>query len=253
MKTTRPLDRNSPVPLYVQIKERLIEYIREQKAAPQGEGPARLVPEEILTETYGVSRMTVRQAVRELVNEGLLIRRRGLGTFIVPTQVTGQLREIERFNDEWQLQGKKIKVKTASFLIQAASSKWAGLLGLDREVPLLYIERHRYVDDLPVALDFRYLPAELSEFVSPETVEAESIFLTLVRKGHFTIEKADYEISARKATRREASFFRIPQGDPVLSRELVIYASPNRPVITGVSIYRAELFKYSVSVPSRSS
>ncbi len=253
MKTTRPLDRNSPLPLYVQIKERLIEYIRERRAAPQGEEPARLLPEEILTETYGVSRMTVRQAVQELVNEGLLYRRRGLGTFIVPTQVTGQLKEIERFNDEWQIQGKKIKVRTASFQLQVASSKWADLLGIEHEVPLLCIERHRYVDDLPVALDFRYLPAELAEFVTPETVETESVFLTLVRKGHFTIEKADYEISARKATKREASFFGIPSGDPVLSRELVIFASPNRPVITGVSIYRAELFKYSVSVPSRSS
>jgi DNA-binding GntR family transcriptional regulator len=91
----------------------------------------------------------------------------------------------------------------------------------------------------------------MSEFVTPATVEAESIFLTLVHQGHFAIEKADYEISARKASKREASFFGISQGDPVLSRELTIYGSPHIPLIAGVSIYRAELFKYTVSVPSR--
>ncbi|MEM5787801.1 MAG: GntR family transcriptional regulator [Syntrophobacteraceae bacterium] len=253
MKTIRPLDRTSPLPLYSQIKERLIEFIREQRVEREREEPARLPAEDILTEAYGVSRMTVRQAVQELVNEGLLYRKRGVGTFIAPPQVTGQLTEIERFTDEWQMQGKKIKVKTASFHMQIVPSKWAKSLGLPPEKPLICIERHRWADDLPVALDFRYLPPELSEFVSPATVEEESIFLTLVRKGQFTIEKADYEISARKASRHEASFFGISPGHPVLSRELIIYASPDRPVITGVSIYRAELFKYSISVPSRSS
>ncbi|MEN6437270.1 MAG: GntR family transcriptional regulator [Syntrophobacter sp.] len=253
MKILRPLDRKSPFPLYSQIKERLVEYIREQHIDPEARESAKLPPEEALTEAYGVSRMTVRQAVQELVNEGLLYRLRGVGTFIVPPRVKGQLMEIERFVEEWKVQGKKIKVLTASLETRAASSKWTAALGLPPHMPLLCIERHRYADEMPVALDFRYLPPEMAEFVTAADVETESIFLTLIRKGRFTIETADYEISARKTSKREASFFGIPTGDPVLARELIIYATPRRPVITGVSIYRAELFKYSVSVPSRRS
>jgi GntR family transcriptional regulator len=193
--------------------------------------------------------MTVRQAVQELVKDGLLYRVRGKGTFVAPPQVKGQLREIERFVDEWKLQGKKIQVKTASFETRAASPRWAEHLGLSPKRPLLCIERHRYADGIPIALDFRYLPPEMAEILTREDVETESIFLTLGRKGRLIIERADYEISARKASKEEALFFEIARGNPVLSRELIIYARPSRPVITGVSIYRAELFKYSLSVP----
>lgn len=247
------LDRNSPLPLYSQIKERLTEYIQKQGVKPGDKNPKKLYPEEALVEMFGVSRMTVRQAVQELVNEGLLYRVKGIGTFINPPHVSGQLKEIERFVDEWTLQGKEIKVLVSSFEIRACSREWTAALRLLPGTGLLYIGRRRYVDGMPVALDDRYLPAEMAEIVSREDVEKESIFLTLARKGGLSIEKADYEIGADAAANNEASFMNIKIGDPILVRKLVIYASPGHPVIAGRSVYRADLFKYSVSVPARSS
>lgn len=246
------LDRSSPLPLYSQIKERLVEFIHEQGVEPGDKSPKKLYPEDALAEMFGVSRMTVRQAVQELVNDGLLYRVKGIGTFISPPHVNGQLIEIERFVDEWTLQGKEIKVKVSFFNITTCSREWTSALKLAPGTPVLYIGRRRYVDGMPVALDDRYLPAEMAGTVSREDVETESIFLTLARKGGLIIEKADYEIGAQAAEERVASFMNIKAGDPILARKLVIYAVPGRPVITGLSIYRADLFKYTVSVPVRS-
>lgn len=246
----KSLDRKSPLPLYSQIKEQLLTLIQEMSGQLAEKGPHKLYPEETLTEMFGVSRMTVRQAVQELVNEGLLYRVRGVGTFIKPPHVSGQLQEIERFVDEWSLQGKKIDVVISAFKIMPAPLEWATCLGLEAKSPVLYIQRRRFADGMPVALDDRYLPAEMADFVTPTDVQQESIFLTLARKGKMVIEKADYEISAKAALRKEADLLDLKPGAPLLVRKLVIFAAPRRPVITGLSLYRADLFTYSVSVPT---
>ncbi len=246
------LDRKSPLPLYCQIKEQLLALIQEMAEQPPETRLQKLYPEEALTEMFGVSRMTVRQAVQELVNEGLLYRVRGVGTFINPPHVSGQLQEIECFVEEWSLQGKKIEVVVSAINVIPAPREWAARLGLPAKAPVLYIQRRRFADGMPVALDERYLPAEMAEIVSPEDVREESIFLTLARKGKMVIEKADYEISAKAALRKEAVLLDLKPGAPLLARKLVIFAAPKRPVITGLSLYHADLFTYSVSVPSRS-
>ncbi|MBI4642451.1 MAG: GntR family transcriptional regulator [Deltaproteobacteria bacterium] len=248
----KSLDRKSPLPLYSQIKEQLLTLIQEMAGQPAEKGPHKLYPEETLTEMFGVSRMTVRQAVQELVAEGLLYRIRGVGTFIKPPHVSGQLQEIERFVEEWSLQGKKIDVVVSAFKIVSAPLEWATRLGLSANAPVLYIQRRRFADGMPVALDDRYLPAEMADIVSPKDVQEESIFLTLARKGKMIIEKADYEITAKAASRKEAALLNLKPGAPLLARKLVIFAAPRRPVITGLSLYRADLFTYSVSVPSKS-
>jgi GntR family transcriptional regulator len=117
--------------------------------------------------------------------------------------------------------------------------------------PALYILRRRWADGIPVALDDRYLPAEMADVVTPDDVVAESIFLTLTRKGAVAIKSADYEIGAKAASRREARLLAIKTGDPLVARKLVIYAESARPVIVGLSVYRGDVFRYRVSVPAR--
>ncbi|MBC7106004.1 MAG: UTRA domain-containing protein, partial [Firmicutes bacterium] len=75
--------------------------------------------------------------------------------------------------------------------------------------------------------------------------------LTLVRKGGIPIKWADYEIGAKAASRREARLLEVRTGYPLVARRLVIYAEPARPMIVGLSVYRSDVFKYRVSVPTR--
>ncbi len=243
----RELDRNSPIPLYFQIKEQLLELIRKPIENPTGE-PPKLLPEEQLSKIFGVSRMTVRQAINELVKEGAIHRIRGKGTFVSKSRVRGQLNEIERFVDEWSQQVKQIKVVVPILDIRPIPVEWAPKLGIPAGSASLYIRRLRYVNDAPLALDERYLPAEYIDIISAEDVIKESIFLTIARRGKMTIERGDYEIGATAAMQYQASLLSVKKGSPLLARKLVIYAVPLKPLLTGCSYYRSDSFFYSISV-----
>lgn len=243
-----PLDRGSYAPLYIQIKDKLKEYIRRLPPPGGGERQPFFTDDE-LVKAWGVSRLTVRQAVQELVNEGFLYRVRGVGTFVQPPQVKGQLAQIERFFEEWRLQGKDVRVEVLARRIEPCPGEWAARLSLPTDAPSLFIRRLRFIDGIPTALDDRWLPASLADAVTIEDVARESIFLTLARKLNLDIDRADVEIEAAASGKDEARWLKIRAGDPVLLRRVVI-SHPGGPVLTGRSIYRGDLFKYSLSVPA---
>ncbi len=245
------IDRTSPIPLYVQIKQRLLEYISFKRENPDESGPQRIFPEEDLAKMFNVSRMTIRQAIKELVDERVLYRVKGIGTFIAAPHVTGQLGQIERFVYEWSIQGKEIEVLVRDFDIVPLPDQWADWIRLPAGTPVLYLKRLRSADGKPVAFDDRYIPADLKDFITPEDVKTESIFITLAQKGNILIDRADYEIGAKAASPEEAELLAIRPGDPLLTRRLAIYDITFRPVVVGMSVYRADRFKYTVSVPSR--
>ena len=249
------LDYNSPVPLYAQIKEKLLEYINEHREEEfdslEKKAGIKIKPEGELAEIFGVSRMTIRQAMKELVNEGLLYRRKGLGTFVSDEYIKGQLSQIERFVDEWSLQqNKKIDVDVLEYKEVPLPEIWEGLMELPRGTPVLFINRLRYAEDKPIALDYRYMPLEFKEFIEPDDIKNESLFMLLVKKGNIVIETANYEIGAKLPSEEEARLLEIKMNVPLITRELVIYSLRSKPVILGISVYGSDRFKYSVTVPS---
>ncbi|AFM27011.1 GntR family transcriptional regulator [Desulfomonile tiedjei] len=244
----KSIDRNSALPLHSQIKDQLLRFIDEKREQGGNKEQLKLLPEEALTRIFGVSRLTVRQAVRDLVNEGHLYRVRGVGTFITPRRISGQLDQIETFIEEWTLQSKQIEVVVAAYETKVCSEQWLSDLGLPAGTPVFYIRRIRYADGCPVALDDRYLPAEFMSLVKHADIVREPIFITLARRGKMIIEKADYQISATVASAEQASVLKIKRGSPLLARRLVIYAAPARPIMAGCSLYRSDLFTYSVSL-----
>lgn len=244
----KSIDRNSPLPLHSQIKEQLLRLIHEKREDSGNKEVLKLLPEETLTRIFGVSRLTVRQAVRDLVNEGQLYRVRGVGTFITPARISGQLDRIECFIEEWTLQSKQIEVVVAAYEIREASQDWLSRLGLPAGTPIFFIRRLRYADGRPVALDDRYLRTEYMNFVDPDDIVKEPIFVTLAHKGNMIIEKADYEIEATAATAEQAALLEVKRGAPLLARRLVIYAVPSRPLMTGCSWYRSDSFTYSITL-----
>jgi len=244
----KSIDRNSPLPLHSQIKEQLLALIHEKREQGGNKDVLKLLPEETLTRIFGVSRLTVRQAVRDLVNEGHLYRVRGVGTFITPARISGQLNQIECFVEEWTLQSRQIEVVVAAYEVQPGAQEWLSRLGLPPGTSVFFIRRIRYADGSPIALDDRYLPVEFMSMVEREDIVREPIFMTLARKGRMIIEKADYEIEATAASAEQAASLGVKRGAPLLARRLVIYAAPSNPVMTGCSLYRSDLFTYSITL-----
>lgn len=244
----KSIDRSSALPLHSQIKEQLLHFIDEKREQGGNKDQLKLLPEEALTRIFGVSRLTVRQAVRDLVNEGHLYRLRGVGTFITPSPISGQLDQIECFIEEWTLQSKQIEVVVAAYEIKVCDEAWLSRLELPTGTPVFFIKRIRYADGCPVAMDERYLPAEFMKLVDHSDIVKEPIFITVARKGRMVIEKADYQIGATAASTEQAAILQVKRGSPLLERTLVMYATPNRPIMTGCSLYRSDLFTYSVTL-----
>lgn len=248
-----PVQRDSYLPFYVQIKQQLKEHIQRLKAEASARGqpltsPIPFYSDDELVKAFGVSRMTVRQAVDALVQEGLLYRVRGVGTFISPPKIQGQLKRLEAFFEEWALQGKQVSVDIHQLDTRPCPEAAAAWLGVEPGTPILYIKRTRLADGIPTALDERFIPYELGQGITREDVSKEAIFMTLIRKFNVPIGEARIEISAVEAGPEEADLLKVPRGAALLLRNVVMVDDTGKPVLAGRSLYRPDLFKYSTTL-----
>ena len=150
----RALDRSSPEPLWAQV----LSDLRSRLGA--GEFVERVPTDHELMESYGVSRHTVREAVRRMTDEGLVERERGRGTFVRASieQPLGALYSLFRSIED---QGFEQRSRVLT-LEERTDEEAAGMLDLEPDAPLIFLERVRLVDDEPIAVDCSWLPASLA-------------------------------------------------------------------------------------------
>src|SRR5438067_4720624 len=125
------IDKQSPIPIYYQIMNQLRNKIAEGEYTVD----SALPPERELVETYQVSRMTIRQAISELVNEGILVRRKGIGTFVAPPKLEQPLSSLTSFTEDMAQRGMKASSRIISFkemLPEPAIRKTLGLSAEDK-------------------------------------------------------------------------------------------------------------------------
>jgi len=236
-----PLDRESPIPLYVQIKRHLLALI----ATWDGKDD-RFYTDNELCRMFGVSRMTARQAVQELVGEGFLRRVRGFGTFIAPQKVEERFTPLMNFRDQWASRGRPMRIAVLAFEQRPCPAESAEILGLEAGAPVRYIRRLRFSGDVPIAIDHRYVPLALAATLAPEDAE-RSILHALWE--HFDLCRGELQIEASTADEAQARLLRMVPGDPILVRHLRYVDSDGRAVMVGHSCYRADLVRYALTVP----
>ena len=148
-------DRNSPVPLWVQV----LGDLRGRLA--RGEFTGRFPGDEELRETYGVSRHTVREAVRRLQAEGIIERGRGRGPFVPGAVIEQPLGALYSLFRSVEAQG-YVQRSVVRYLEERRDEEAAKVLGRPPDEPLVYLERLRLADDQPIVLDGSWLPAALA-------------------------------------------------------------------------------------------
>src|SRR2546426_12519287 len=135
--------RNSPLPRYYQLKEIMRERVRAGEWQP-----GDLIPSEReLGETYGISRMTARQAITDLVNEGLFYREQGKGTFVSQNKITQQLIRLTGFTEDIRARGQRPGTKVISAEMHPADEATAEKLRIDHGTPIFRLQRLRLVDE----------------------------------------------------------------------------------------------------------
>jgi DNA-binding GntR family transcriptional regulator len=242
MNLQRPLDRNSPIPLYFQIAENLKQEISDGTLKP-GE---RLDNELDLTEQLGVSRPTVRQAVQRLVDQGLVVRRRGLGTVVVAPRILRSV-ALTSLHDDLLASGREPATTVLAVTQLEADEALAATLLLSVGAAVLSVERLRLADGTPLALMHNYLPAGLLRN-EPEEALVKTGLYELLRGQGVQLQAGEQTIGARKATAHESKLLDAPRGATVLTMARTTFDQGGKPVEHGSHAYLAERYSFRMTL-----
>ncbi|MEU4657716.1 GntR family transcriptional regulator [Streptomyces sp. NPDC023723] len=239
------VDRTSPVPLYFQLSQQL------EAAIEQGVlTPGSLLGNEIeLAARLGLSRPTVRQAIQSLVDKGLLVRRRGVGTQVVHSQVKRPL-ELSSLYDDLAAAGQRPGTQVLVNDVVPATAEVAAALGVAEGDEVHHIERLRLTHGEPMAYLCNYLPPGLLDLATGP-LESTGLY-RLMRGAGITLHSARQSIGARAATAAEAARLDEAEGAPLLTMRRATYDDTGRAVEYGTHTYRPSRYSFEFQLLVRS-
>jgi GntR family transcriptional regulator len=229
------LDYSSPVPLYYQAARALEEAIEDGRV-PRG---SKLDSELDLAEQLGISRPTMRAAIRLLVDKGLLMRRRGIGTTVMPRPVRRAV-ALTSLYDDLREAGREPTTRVLAFEEASCPLEVAEQLGIEPGTPVLRFDRLRLAGSDPIAFMRNAVPAGILD-IKKEDLERTGLY-ELLRDGGIRPHVATQRIGARKAGAEEAELLEIEVGDPVLTTNRVAYDANGRAIEYGCHRYPAESY-----------
>lgn len=238
------LDRRSPVPLYYQLSQELERAIQSGDLKPGD----RIETEMEISEKYGLSRPTVRQAIQELVNKGLLVRRRGVGTQVVHSQLRRQV-ELTSLYDDLARANHRPSTAVLQFTTKPATAVIASALNVAEGTQVRYLERLRNDGDEPLALLRNWLPLDLID-TSADELESTGLY-ELMRRSGVQLRVATQRIGAKAATAGEAKHLRIKSGAPLLTMERTAFDDTGRAVEYATHSYRADSYSFETTLVDR--
>lgn len=229
------LDHASPLPLYHQAA-RVLEEAIEDGRLPRG---SKLESELDLAERLGISRPTMRAAIRLLVDKGLLMRRRGIGTLVAPQPVRRTV-ALTSLYDDLKEAGREPGTRVLALEEAPCSPQIAEQLGVEVGTPVLRFDRLRLAGSDPIAFMRNAVPAGLLD-IGKEDLERTGLY-ELFRNSGIRPHVATQRIGARKAGAEEAELLHIEPGDPVLTTDRVAYGTDGRTIEYGCHRYPAESY-----------
>ena len=230
-----PLDESSAQPLYQQLQRALRGAIENRVIGPDDALP----PERDLAEEFGVSRITVRKALDALVNEGLLIRRQGAGTFVAG-RVEKSFSKLSSFSEDMTARGRRPESVWLSRSSGAVTPEESLTLGLSPGVTVYRFNRIRYADGAPMALEFSTVPG----FCLPsENAVQESLYEALDAHGARPV-RALQRLRAVLFNSERARLLGVSDGAPGLFIERRGFLRDGRPVELTHSYYRGDAYDF---------
>ena len=231
------------LPLYRQVQAGIEEMIRAQ---PDLKNEA--FSDASLAKRFGVSRITVRRAVNELVGEGVLYRIQGRGTFVRRKKLKEKL-TLTSFLEAWTQAAGGFNVKVGAFDPRMSAPRdVADRLGLAVGAPVVYVRRLRFHKDMLAAIDDRYIRAEHCARLTKQDIETSAIVDYLRLREGIIVHHGEMEIEARAADQQEARLLGIKRGQPLLVRRVTFHTRNNEVTHTGTSIYRADRTSYRLTL-----
>ena len=239
------LQRNSPIAMHRQLAQHLRDAITTG-VSKQGD---RIATEQELSQTYGVSRITARQAVIQLVSESLLVRRQGKGTFVTARPVKHDLVELHGFFDELVARGVNPEIQLLEFSKQAAPARVSEKLQSDNK-QVTYWKRLYCRNGEPFAVAWVYLAPQLVG-VTRALAEKHTSYHIIESLRQLKIAHADISIRAQLSDTKTRKLLRMPPGTPLIALERVSYLADNTPIEYALYCAHADSYEYTFRVNSK--
>lgn len=237
------LDRSSPVPLYYQLAQAIEAAIRDGDLAPGD----RFENELALAKRLTLSRPTTRRAIQELVDKGLLVRKRGVGTQVVQSPVHRRV-ELTSLFDDLTRAGQTPTTELLEYQRMVVDEEVATELNLAADAEVVMIQRLRCANGEPLAVMKNYLPADLAP--DAEELEASGLYQALRTRG-VHIRLARQRIGARPASRSEARLLNEKAGAPLLTMSRTAFDDSGKAVEYGSHCYRASRYYFETTLVDR--
>ncbi|MBI5829640.1 MAG: GntR family transcriptional regulator [Chloroflexi bacterium] len=229
------------VPLYVQIAESLLDRIEAGELAPGHRLPA----ERELSQTLGVNRMTLRQALHSLEMQGLLVRRQGAGTYVTEAKkIERQAGKLVPFTKGMTQRGYEPGAKVLSVEQRPADSAIAKELGLRTSDAVYDIHRLRLINQEPAMLETFYLPVARFARLDQFDLAKRSVYEILETEYGVTISRARQSLEPVVAAEYEARLLKIKIGAPLMLETRLAFDDRGRPVEYGRDLYRGDRFRF---------
>ena len=231
------IDKNSPIPVYYQLKNDFIKKI----ASGVWKAGECISSERELCEIYDVSRMTIRQAIGELVQEGILTRKKGKGTFVCEQKVNQK--DMMSFTEMIKQSGRSLETKVVEFEIIDTPEDIQDIFILDK---LYKITRKRIVDNECIALETVYIPVDYCGHVNKEMLEG-SLYKILEQFGYL-ITNSNSSIVAVNVNDEIRNLLECQKDEPILKVISKTFTSADKLLFLEEAFYKSDKFTLQVNI-----
>lgn len=232
---------DSALPLYLQIKEMLVRQIRSGLYQPHQALPT----EQQLMDQYRVSRITVRRALSDLANEGLVYRKVGRGTFVAADPIVETVTELVGHLEELQRRGLDPEVVLLEQEVRMAPPE--AMAALRDAAVVLFTRRRVAVYGEPLLLLDLCLPSDIGLLLDPQELTGVPVHALLERRG-LVAYAGEQRVAARGVTVREGELLGIDPGAPVLEVVRTEWTSSGRELLWSRALYRGDRYQYVIQL-----
>jgi len=238
------LNNSSQKPLYVQLKQIITEDIARGKYKTGAQVP----PESELCSRYGVSRITVRRAIADLVKEGILHRQQGKGTFVREHKIKRELFEVGSFSEHTTASGKTPSSQILSNTVVPADEEMAKVFRQPAGSPMLRLHRLLFIDQEPFIIETSFYPLRLLPDLEKHIGEYHSTYSTLKQRYGVSMTRFEKRLEVVYATPYEAELFMCDNGTPLFLLEKLTYDQQGRPIHLSKSLMQTSRVVFTLEV-----
>jgi GntR family transcriptional regulator len=240
----KTLDKGSMIPLYRRLAQTLERAIREG-ALPEGH---RLPSEQELIRRFGVSRVTVRQAMEALGQKNIVVRKQGMGTFVQRPVMTQNVDELFGFYPALLSKGLNPETRILNYETLAADAEVREKLGLSPGEKILRFIRQYRIDPSLLLVIQMHIPRDLAGRWTKKEAAVQNSFRLLQEKAGIAIQSSAVAVRAGLATEKIGEWLQVPAGSPVLELRRLTFSLEKRPVEYAVLVFPGESYELTTTI-----